>query len=317
MVEAARSDGFELFRIPGVLWMENGRILLYYECRKTESDWSESEIGMKISDDGAKSFSERKTIASFCGDTVNNPVMLEKDGRVHFFYCRNYSAVYYCFSDNYGETFSEERDITEQIKSGMREEFTVIALGPGHGIALKSGKMFVPVWTAYNPRDPKAHHPSKITALVSDNDGKNFRLLYSFITGSIPDPNEYSAVQTDDGKVFLSVRNESSQRFRAVSTGDGEKFSALKLHSGLSDPVCMSGAVYADGKIYLSGCADRSERKNLTVRMSDDNGKTSNDIILIENDASYSDIAYDKKTGRFLVIYESDECGYLKAAVIE
>lgn len=316
IIEAARKDGSGLFRIPGILCLDNGTVILYYECRKGESDWSEIDIGIRISYDGGETFSDRRILAASDGDTVNNPIMVEKDGRIHFFYCRNYSRVFYSFSDDNAENFSSGREITAEIRSSLTDSFTVIATGPGHGIVLENGRIFVPVWTAENHDNPKAHHPSRITALVSDDDGRSFRLTPYFDSGTIDDPNEYSVVQTADKVVFLNVRNESSLRFRAVAYGDGESFTTLKLNRCLRDPVCMSGAVYADGKIFLSGCTDSTERKNLTVRVSADNGKTFDAVLHIEDDASYSDIAFQKAAGRLLVFYESDDCEYLKLAVI-
>ena len=86
LLSAAGENGYSNNRIPGIVVCADGTMLVYYECRMGRNDWSVSEIGMKKSVDGGKTWSEEVYIASGEGkNTVNNPVMaVMEDGKIVF-----------------------------------------------------------------------------------------------------------------------------------------------------------------------------------------------------------------------------------------
>ena len=58
------TDGFKLYRIPGIVVTSNGTILAYCEARKfTEADRGEIEIHLRRSTDGGLSWSKAVQVA--------------------------------------------------------------------------------------------------------------------------------------------------------------------------------------------------------------------------------------------------------------
>ena len=291
---------YYMCRIPGLILTDKKSLIAYYECRSEYSDWAEIDIKVIRSTDGGKTF-ETATLIKGEGDTLNNPVMVQKDGVIHFLYLRNYRTLYYCTSVDDGLTFSGPRDITSVIDAGGFF-YNCVALGPGHGI-VHNGRIIFPVWYAQNEEDPNAHGPSRITTLYSDDDGATWTLGETFANGLIC-PNE-SALASVGGKVLISIRNHSGfcRAFAESDTGiDG--WSEAELYKNMPDSVCMGSMFTVGDRIYHINCANNDKpRINLTVKISDDCFKTYKSI-LIDEKGGYSDIAVCGDT--MYIIYERD-----------
>ena len=98
------------------------------------------------------------------------------------------------------------------------------------------------------------------------------------------------AVELSDGRVMLNIRHEGKPgepgpggtTWRAVSISpDGATdWSHVRLNKSLPEPVCMASLVRRDeggkGVILFTNPhnATRRERKNLTVKLSEDDGAT-------------------------------------------
>jgi len=155
----ANTDGFELFRIPGIVVTAKGTALAYCEARHdSRSDWGEIEVHLRRSTDGGRTWSKARKIAHMGeraeGDprkkaggeheqTVNNPVaIVDRNGSVHFLYELNYARCFSMRSDDDGLTWTKPVEITAAFE-GFRKtcDWKVIATGPGHGIQLKSGRL--------------------------------------------------------------------------------------------------------------------------------------------------------------------------------
>ena len=208
-------SGYARFRIPGVVATAKGTLLAYCEARHGDGDWSEIDILLRRSTDGRRTFSDPAVLV--CGTemkkTVDNPVMIAgRDGTVHFLYCVEYGVeargggVFYRRSTDEGETWSEPRDISAMTSPELRNVF---ATGPGHGIELADGTLFVPCWTVLKKHGKKAdsHHPSTVCALTSGNGGETWRIAAFVPDGEVSDPNETAAAQLPDGTVALNIRD--------------------------------------------------------------------------------------------------------------
>ena len=137
-------------RIPGMLVTRRGTLLAYCEARCSASDWGRMDILLQRSENHGESFGEPILIArgNERHGTVNNPVMLEdKNGRIHFLYCEDYTVnggrALRRYSDDDGLSWSEPIEITEYTRPDYRNVF---AFGPGHGIVTEDGTLVVPVW---------------------------------------------------------------------------------------------------------------------------------------------------------------------------
>jgi sialidase-1 len=261
------TEGYKLYRIPGIVVTKKGTILAYTEARRTGSgDWDSIDILMRRSSDGGSTFSPQRVIAHAPGKierstvaiernqgklndiTYNNPVAIaDRNGTVHFLFCVEYMRAFYMRSDDDGRTFSTPVEITSAFER-FRPEYAwrVLATGPGHGIQLRSGRLLVPVWLALGTGG-NGHHPSVNATIYSDDQGSTWRRGDIAIpnTSAFPDPNETTAVQLADGKVMLNVRTEAKENRRTVVTSkDGAThWSRPRLQEDLPDAICFASII--------------------------------------------------------------------------
>lgn len=231
--------------------------------------------------------------------TINNPVLIadRQPGVVHLLYCIEYGRCFYSRSADDGETFSPGVEITATFEAFRPEyDWKVLATGPGHALQLRSGRLVVPVWLSLGTGG-HAHRPSVTTTIFSDDSGKTWRRGEIAVanTGEFINPNETTAVELADGRVMLNVRTESKAHRRVIVTSpDGATgWSAPHFDDGLVEPICMGSLVRWSwpeggkaGRILFSNPYNLSrrdgkespgagrDRKNLTVRLSRDEGRT-------------------------------------------
>jgi sialidase-1 len=316
--------GYEMYRIPGIVVTAKGTLLAYCEARQSDKgDWGGSVILIRRGTDAGKTWSPPVVMPQVDGPIVRNPAAVEqklgkdgevpyhnpvaipdRDGAVHFLFCIEYNRCFYTRSADDGRTFAKPKEITGAFDA-FRPEYAwqVLATGPGHGIQLKNGRLLVPVWLAIGTGG-HAHRPSCVSVIVSDDHGATWRRGAIVCNDPQPkNPNETAAVQLADGRVMFNIRHEGAQHFRAVSiSADGETgWSPLRYDRELPEPICEGSLVRlteppADARTRLLFVNPRNptgrERKNLTVRLSYDEGATWEEAKAVETGASgYSDLA--------------------------
>ena len=314
------SGGYMLYRIPGIVVTRAGTVLAYAEARKSDrSDWHASDIILRRSTDGGRTWSEAKVIGAMeeafaknpaavakklgqgagAGVTYNNPVAIaDRNGTVHFLFCVEYMRAFYMRSDDDGKSFSKPVEITGAFANFRRHwPWVVLATGPGHGIQLKNGRLVVPVWLSLGSGGG-AHGESVTSVIYSDNHGGTWKAGEIAVpdTEETVSPNETTAVQLTDGRVMLNVRSPSKAARRiVVYSKDGARhWSAPMFHPQLPEPVCFASMVRlaAGTLVYVSPDSVGRERKNLTVRVSYDEGKTwSVKRVLEAGPSAYADLA--------------------------
>ena len=308
-------DRYAAHRIPGLVCTARGTLLFVCEARDTFSDWAHIDLLLYRSEDGGVTIDGPLLLAS--GDeahpTVNNPVLIAaRDGRVCFLYCRDYSVgggdVFLRVSDDDGRTWSEPRDL---MASTRPEAHAAFAFGPGHGIETPDGTLLSPVWfvPAGAHPDPRSHHPARVSVFYSKDRGDTWSLGEILPeTPACPDPNETAAAVTTTGGVFLNTRLTGAGYRASAWSGTGiDGFTAFRPARDLPDPTCMGSVVSTDWRgrhVLLSvNCASTDERKNLTCRMSLDDGHTWPRALTVEpGDAGYADLAV--RGGTVWVLYE-------------
>ena len=174
------------FRIPGMVVTEKGTVIRYCECRRSRSDWADIDIKVSRSEDEGKSWETVLTVNSE-GNTLNNPVAFVYGEKILLLYCKNYNEVYKCESTDDGKSFSRQMRVS--FEGNANFPYTVVALGPGHGI-YHNGRLIVPAWFAYNKDDPKAHHPSFATTFYSDDGGESWKVGEPIFKNEIVDGSE-------------------------------------------------------------------------------------------------------------------------------
>jgi sialidase-1 len=325
----AGTGGYVTYRIPGIVVTKAGTILAYCEARKSGvGDWDTSDVQLRRSTDGGRTWEEPRKMAEApadaqrnpaavakklkdTGKTTNNPVAIADpvSGAVHFLYCVNYEHCYYMRSDDDGKTFSKPVKITAAFEKFRPEyDWKVIATGPGHGIRLTSGRLLVPVWLSLSTGG-NAHHPSCVATIYSDDEGKSWNLgdIAVKSTAETPDPNETTAAQLADGRVMLNTRSESHKNRRLITTSanGATGWSTPVFDDGLFDPICFGSVVSVpskgedrllfsnpDSSAASPGKSSHMPRRNLTVRMSPDGGAHWPVAKVLEPGiAGYSDLA--------------------------
>jgi len=310
-------DRYIRHRIPGMIVTKKGTLIVYNEAREPGDDWAMMDILMQRSTDHGKTFGEFIKLAEGNEDcnTVNNPVMVEdKNGRIHFLYCENYTVnggrAMHRYSDDDGLTWSEPIDITGFTNPDYHNAF---AFGPGHGIMTKDGTLIIPVWMVpkFYEAPIKSHTPSVVTTFYSKDNGETWELGNLLGTNTeIICPNETSAVLTSDGRVHLNIRFQGFCRAKAYSENGYSDWQDYAPDYKLPDPGCFgSVAAYNDGKhpytMIFANCATKEDRSHVTVWASFDNGKTYPISKLIDSErGGYVEVAVDNKLGLIYVIYE-------------
>ena len=270
--------------------------------------------------------------------TVNNPVMIAgRDGTVHFVYCVEYMRCFHRRSTDDGATWSAPVEITSAFAKFRPDwAWRVIATGPGHGIQhSRTGRLIVPVWLALSKGSP---HGFGVAATIFCDDGGT-----SWRGGDIAVPNddvtpgtsECIAAELSDGRVMLNVRTRATPNRKVVTfSRDGATGWTKPAFAGaLLEPVCMAGLVRypetagpararllfsnpdtldrADGK---GTPGERRDRKNVSVKLSYDDGRTwPVNKLLQSGPSAYSDLAV-LPDGTVLCFYENGRAGAPKSS---
>jgi len=248
--------------------------------------------------------------------TYNNPVLIaDRGGAVHFVFCLEYMRCFSARSDDDGKTWSKPTEITATFeKFRPAYDWKVLGTGPNHGIQLRTGRLVVPVWLSTGTGG-NAHRPSVTATISSDDGGKTWKTgdIAVSDTAEIINPNETVAVELANGSVMLNVRNESKANRRLVVVGkDGATgWGKPRFDEALKEPTCMAGMVRFPAKTATDknrllfsnpdnlARADGKEepgknrdRKNLSVKLSYDEGKTWKVNKVVEPGwSAYSDLA--------------------------
>jgi sialidase-1 len=334
-------NGVARYRIPGIVVTNKGTVLAYAEARKNDSaDWGEIEIHMRRSTDGGKTWEAAKHIAHHGTrlegnphkkrggereQTVNNPVAIvdRVTGAIEFLYCINYARCYSMRSTDDGVTWSEPVDITASFEPLRKHyDWKVIATGPGHGIQLKCGRLVVPIWIAYGKEGD--HGPSAVSTLFSDDHGKTWKAGEIAVPneGDFASPNETMMTTLSDDSVMLVARSKSNKNRKIISTSlnGATEWTKPVFHDQLWEPVCMASIIAHPSKLgmlvlsnphSLKRDKDGNEvpaawapRENLSIKLSEDDGKTwPVNKVLDAGSSAYSDLAV-LPDGTVLCLYE-------------
>lgn len=332
-----RSEGFTLYRIPGLVVTAQGTVLAYCEARKfSDADRGEIEIHLRRSTDGGRTFSpaqqvahlgprlprnphmpakkEAKDMGGPHEQTVNNPVAIaSRSGAVHLIYCVEYQRAFQLRSDDDGQTWSAPIEITSAFEAFKKDlAWQAIATGPGHAIEMKGGRLCVPFWMA--TYEKKAPLRKAVGTIISDDGGKTWQSG----TIAIPDAGEPNIASLADGGVILTARNSQTESRRLITrSADGAThWTKPAFANELLEPGCMAGITAHPGSASSPGplllfsnphTTDRehSARRDVTIHLSRDNAQTWPVKKTIQTGpGAYSDLAV-LPDGTILCLYES------------
>ncbi|XP_077422248.1 sialidase-4 [Vanacampus margaritifer] len=154
---------------------------------------------------------------------------------------KNLTRLCYVSSTDKGITWSPATDLTQQVIGDTLKEWATFALGPGHGIQLKSGRLLIPAY-AYHIECKQCFGKLCQTSprsfcFHSNTHGRTWRF-----GETIPGPQSVEcqvvSVDEEDGTNFLycNARSRLGFRVQALSLDDGATFQQGQLVQRLVEP---------------------------------------------------------------------------------
>jgi len=298
----AGQNGHHTYRIPSLAVTLAGTVLAFCEGRKhARSDTGDIALLCKRSADGGRTWSEQQVVWDDPGHTCGNPcpAIDARTGTIYLWMTWNRGddvereivdgtstdtrRVFMTRSTDDGLTWSAPREYTEQLK---RPDWTWYATGPGAGIQIArgpyAGRLVVPCDHIEAGTQHRYSH-----VFYSDDGGTNWAL-----GGRTPQPgvNECEVVElapasagTRDGRLLLNMRNHDRSQTRrkvSLSADGGESWGEIYDDPALIEPICQasirrySWPEEGGDRVLFSNPAHVEERRNLTVRLSEDGGAT-------------------------------------------
>uniref|UniRef100_A0A3Q2SWZ1 exo-alpha-sialidase n=1 Tax=Fundulus heteroclitus TaxID=8078 RepID=A0A3Q2SWZ1_FUNHE len=153
----------------------------------------------------------------------------------------NVTRLCYISSSDGGDTWSKPTDLTETVIGATIKDWATFALGPGHGIQLKSGRLLIPAY-AYHIECRECFGQLCLTTprafcFHSDTHGRSWRF-----GEAIPAPESVEcqmvSVDQDDGSnvLYCNARSPLGCRVQALSLDDGAAFQEGQLVQHLVEP---------------------------------------------------------------------------------
>ncbi|MCX4446040.1 exo-alpha-sialidase [Streptomyces sp. NBC_01789] len=281
------------YRIPALTTSGKGTLLAVYDARPTLGDLP-SNIGIVLrrSTDGGTTWQAQQVVRKDAAPKgYGDPSLLvdRTTGRIFLFYAAGENQGFfgsatgndesdpdvlqadYSYSDDDGLTWTHRR-ITKQIKNPA---WGGMFAASGEGIQLRNGAHKGRLIQQYAIRNNGANYA---VSAYSDDHGETWHMG----TPVGPGGDENKTVELNDGTVMLNNRS-APYRTVAYSTDGGVTYTPFVHDTQLPDPA-NNGSImrYApdapasnpQSSWLLFSNTEATSRKNLTVKMSCDNGKT-------------------------------------------
>jgi len=306
-----QEDGVNTYRIPGLVTTNDGTLIAVYDIRRNSSvDLQEDiDIGMSRSTDGGLSWDPMQVIMDM-GTWGGRPEKENGVGDPSILVDRNTGTIWVAAlwlhgkpdrrawfasqpgmtpqetgqflltkSTDDGQSWSAPINITEQIK---HPGWHLLLDGPGKGITMEDGTLVFPAQFKDEDQVPHA------TIIYSKDQGETWTIG----SGAKSHTTEAQVVELADHSLMLNMRddrgsgpggrNGTGARSVAISTDLGKTWTEHPTsRQALPEPVCMASLIkhHYDGADFLlfSNPADQYVRKNMTIKLSSDEGMNWNE----------------------------------------
>ncbi|NXD56161.1 NEUR4 protein, partial [Corvus moneduloides] len=144
-------------------------------------------------------------------------------------------------SADQGLSWSTATDLTQQVIGATIKDWATFALGPGHGIQLRSGRLLVPAYSYHIDCKECFGQLCKTTphsfVFYSDDHGRGWR-FGEFIPNLQTGECQLVSVDEEDGSnvLYCNARSPLGFRVQALSTDDGAVFHRGQLVQRLVEP---------------------------------------------------------------------------------
>ena len=328
--------GYDTYRIPALAVTVKGTILAFCEGRKhSHSDTGDIAMLLKRSADNGRTWSDQQVVWDDDGHTCGNPCPVvdretgtvwllmtwnrgdDRESRIIDRTSKDTRRVFVTHSDDDGVTWAQPEEITADAKL---PGWTWYATGPGAGIQIEHGpdrgRLVIP---CDHIEADTGHYYSHV--IYSDDHGKTWKL-----GGSTPQHqvNECEVAELTGNRLMLNMRNyDRSQHTRKVSLSEdgGMRWGDIYADPALIEPICQASirrySKTDGGNILLfSNPAHEQERRNMTVRLSEDGGATWPAAkVLHAGPSAYSCLTV-LADGQVACLYEAGEGGPYESIVL-
>ena len=293
------------YRIPSLVTTTNGTLIAAIDERNNscgDLKWNRDiNIVIRKSFDDGKTWTKIEKIVDYpLGRSASDPSMIvdKKTNEIFLFFnymdLDNAKDIYRFMviksSDN-GENWSEPVEITNNIiKRGWEKDFMFIT--SGRGIQTKDGTLLHCLVNL-----------NKGTHVFGSKDhGKSWFLIDTpFSPGD-----ESKIVELSNGNWLVNSRvNSNDSRYSHISKDNGQTWATYK-NKDLQDPGCNASLVKYDELLLLTNVFDSKYRKNLSLSISEDQGRTwAKNQTIYTGESAYSSMT-KLKNGDIGVFFEKD-----------
>uniref|UniRef100_A0A3P9HBS3 exo-alpha-sialidase n=1 Tax=Oryzias latipes TaxID=8090 RepID=A0A3P9HBS3_ORYLA len=192
---------------------------------------------------------------------------------------KNVTRLCYISSTDGGDTWSPVTDLTKTVIGDTIKDWATFALGPGHGLQLKSGRLLIPAY-AYHIECKEClgrlcQTTPRSFCFHSDTHGRSWRF-----GEAIPAPESVEcqmvSVDEEDGSnvLYCNARSPLGYRVQALSLDDGAVFQSGQLVPRLVEPRngCHGSIVGFPAPLHLSkslkNCSKRLVSRHWTSHLS-------------------------------------------------
>lgn len=296
---APGDDGSKNYRIPAIVTAHDGSLVTATDKRKAnQADLPEDiDVLVRRSTDNGKTWSDALTIAAgkgrYQGYGDAALVRTKEEGGLLCIFVggtgffpstpANPIRTYVCKSSDNGVTWTEPRDITDQLfgsncTDDVRKGWYGSFCASGAGLLGRDGTIYFVAAV----RESSSQSVDAIANYVyySKDNGETWQVSACVKPNN---GNEAKIVELNDGTLLASIRNQGKgARFYATSTDKGESWSSIGQWSEMIEPGCDGDIIYytstKDGyeknRILHSVPNDAANRENVSVFVSYDEGKT-------------------------------------------
>lgn len=292
------THGYTIFKIPALVADREGRTLLAIAEGRVDAIADDAETGLVLrrSQDAGKTWSAMSVIHGIGGRTVGNPapVLDRETGVIWLFFCVDNREIWVTSTSDAGLTWAAPSNLTATLK--RPEQYGAIYSGPGHGIQLKrgahAGRLLVPIYANQHATDTHTAG-SKSVAVYSDDHGQHWimgqateRQTGGAQADTFPDGGECMAAELDDGRIFLTIRNNlrsPGNRAYAISDNGGESWNPIQIDASMPEPVCQASVMgyqlgnegksvhfYAGPPVRAGSRTDKTARRDISLWTSTD-----------------------------------------------
>ncbi|XP_027016757.2 sialidase-3-like isoform X1 [Tachysurus fulvidraco] len=271
------------YRIPALIYINETQTFLAFAEKRTSADDSDATLLVMrrgAQQNGSIQWSPVQELDAAClpGHRTMNPCpVYEKESKTLFlfFICvlgkttehrqirtgKNKARLCYSTSKDNGQNWSSTVDLTESVIGHEIRNWATFAVGPGHGIQMKNGRLVIPAYVYYIhrwlflfniPLCVKSH----AFAFYSDDCGTTWYFGERVRTESCECEMAEIVEQNSRSKLYCNARSTKGQRVEALSESSGAAFDKPHFAPKLVEPChgCQGSVVSFDAPEEQENC---------------------------------------------------------------